>query len=150
MKQKKNLLYQPDLTIGSKVINMILENEGVNPKRFAEEIGVTPAQVYDLRSGKTKNISGKFANKILKRYSKYSKAWLMTGDGEVFSSAEHLTEKPELDIKGKHPGNDVVVSREVFDVIKNLSESVLSQQRTIESELQHLRRRIDENTDRNV
>lgn len=37
-----------------KVINFILEKEKLKAGTFAKTIGVTPTQIYDLLSGKTK------------------------------------------------------------------------------------------------
>ena len=68
---------------GSKVINMILEREGLKAGTFAKVIGITTAQVYDLQKGKVQKISPKVAEKILKIYPFYSYSWLLTGEGDM-------------------------------------------------------------------
>lgn len=79
---------------GSKVINMILEREGLKAGTFAKVIGITTAQVYDLQKGKIQKVSPKIAEKILKVYPHYSYSWLLTGEGDVVSSTT-LTKKAE-------------------------------------------------------
>ena len=46
---------------GSKVINMILEREGLKAGTFAKVIGITTAQVYDLQKGKVCGIITKLS-----------------------------------------------------------------------------------------
>ena len=57
-----------------KVINFILEREKLKAGTFAKAIGVTPTQIYDLQSGKTKKISESVANKIVSAFPIYNKA----------------------------------------------------------------------------
>lgn len=68
---------------GSIVINVILEREGLKAGTFAKSIGVTPTQVYDLRDGRTKNITPKIAEKIKKVYPHYAYSWLLSGEGDI-------------------------------------------------------------------
>jgi len=68
----------------TEIILEVLRIEGLNPKRFAESIGVLPVQIYELKSGRLKKISEAIADKILKKYRKYRKSWLMTGEGTPF------------------------------------------------------------------
>lgn len=67
----------------SALINKILETEGIKAATFARNIGVHPTQIYDLQSGKTKNVSTEMADKIVAYYPKYNKYWLLTGEGEM-------------------------------------------------------------------
>ena len=43
--------------------------------------------MYDIRSGKTKNVSYSIADKIIAKYPKYSRAWLLTGEGAMLNEA---------------------------------------------------------------
>lgn len=124
---------------GSKVISRILESEGINANKLAEIIDVKPTQVYDLKSGKIKKLSESFANKVLSKFSNYSKSWLMTGEGEMYAQANDEVKKTSLKGIVSDLDNQVVLSKEVFDVIRNLSESVLSQQRIIECDLREIK-----------
>jgi len=71
-----------------------LKHAGLNAKQLADNIGVTPTQIYDIRSGKTKSITESIADKILLKYSEYSKSWLLTGEGEMLKSG---SEKKPID-----------------------------------------------------
>lgn len=64
-----------------KVINFILEREKLKAGTFAKIIGVTPTQIYDLISGKTKKISESIADKIISAFPAYNKIWILTGSG---------------------------------------------------------------------
>lgn len=82
-----------------KVINFILERENLKPGTFARSIGVTPTQIYDLLSGKTKKISESIADKILKAFPAYNKAWVLTGTGNPMQ--ESLIEVPVKEDEGE-------------------------------------------------
>lgn len=81
-----------------KVINFILERENLKPAAFARAIGVTPTQIYDLQSGKTKKISEAVADKIIKGFPIYNKVWILTGSGNPLE--ESLIEIPTKEQKG--------------------------------------------------
>lgn len=61
-------------------ISKVIEAEGESPASFAAKIGITPTQIYDIQSGKTKSITAKTAAKIKAVYSNYSIEWLTTGE----------------------------------------------------------------------
>lgn len=77
----------------SALINKILETEGIKAATFARNIGVHPTQIYDLQSGKTKNVSTEMADKIVAYYPKYNKYWLLTGEGEMLRSGQLQTQE---------------------------------------------------------
>ena len=81
-----------------KVINYILEREKLKAGTFAKAIGVTPTQIYDLKSGKTKKISEAVANKIIGAFPHYNKIWVLTGAGNPI--LDSLTEVPVKDNEG--------------------------------------------------
>jgi plasmid maintenance system antidote protein VapI len=81
-----------------KVINFILEKENLKAAPFARAIGVTPTQVYDLISGKTKKISESVADKIIKAFPAYNKIWVLTGAGNPMQ--ESLSEVPLKEEEG--------------------------------------------------
>lgn len=133
---------------GRKVIIKILEIERLNAKRFAEIIEVQPTQVYDLKSGKIKKISESFADKILDKFSKYSKTWLLTGDGEMLSESS-LSNKIagklndlNPDYKVNNQNENVTMPREVFEMLNKLTDTVQSQQRIIDIELKEIRKEL--------
>lgn len=82
-----------------KVINFILEREKLKAGTFAKAIGVTPTQIYDLQSGKTKKISESIANKIVNAFPIYNKVWVLTGSGSPIE--ESLQQVPIRDDDGE-------------------------------------------------
>lgn len=100
-------------------IDFLLKHAGLNAKQLADSIGVTPTQIYDIRSGKTKSITESIADKILLKYSEYSKSWLLTGEGEMLKSGSE--KKPvDSDCEG------------LLATIRELSETVNRQSKEIE------------------
>lgn len=78
-------------TIGSKVINAILENERINANVLAEKIGIPRTQtIYDLINSKIKKVSPNYADKILSAFPYYNYSWLLTGEGPMLKE-----EKPK-------------------------------------------------------
>ena len=67
-----------------EIILQLITDVGLNAKQFAESIGATPTQIYDLQSGKIKKITDRMADKILSRYNRYSRLWLLTGEGPKY------------------------------------------------------------------
>lgn len=85
-------------TLGSIVLNKILENEKLNPNQFAESIGLERTQpIYDIINGKVKKISTNYAKKILAVYPHYNYNWLTTGEGEMLKIKSEVTPKAESD-----------------------------------------------------
>lgn len=85
-------------TLGSIVLNKILENEKLNPNQFAESIGLERTQpIYDIINGKVKKISTNYAKKILAVYPHYNYNWLTTGEGEILKIKSEVTPKAESD-----------------------------------------------------
>ena len=69
-------------------------------KKFAEAIGVSPQNLYDIKAEK-KGLTSFIADKILDRFPQFSKAFLMFGEGEMLME-DVLERKPE---RGRHNGN---------------------------------------------
>ena len=67
-----------------EIIDFILHETGTNANQFATSIGITSAQVYDIRGGKIKRISEKIADKILAVYPDFNRVFLLTGEGEPY------------------------------------------------------------------
>lgn len=66
-----------------EIISTVLNREKVSASAFAKSIGITPTQIYDLQSGKIKNISANVGNKIVAKYPNYNLAWLISGNGDM-------------------------------------------------------------------
>lgn len=80
----------------SERLQNVIDNERLIKKTFAEKIGFArPQAIYDVLSGKAKSISEQLANKIVSVFPKYSKAWLMTGEGSMLKSEAGLSSAEE-------------------------------------------------------
>ena len=62
----------------------------------------------------------------ISKISFINKSWVLTGDGEMLKNND-------LGIQKKDKSDNITLSREVFDLIKNQAEAILSQQKTIET-----------------
>lgn len=65
-------------------LQYIVNNEGLSNNRFATEIGVSPAAVTHIVSGRN-NPSLEIIAKIASRYPKYSLRWLVLGELPILS-----------------------------------------------------------------
>ncbi len=79
------------------LIEAILDHLDIKATPFAKSIGVHPTQIFDLKSGKIKNISQSIADKILKVYPDFNRTWLLTGDGEMLRSSDSTKMIPFYD-----------------------------------------------------
>ncbi len=65
-------------------INQLLEYYNLNAKQFSERIGdKRPQRIYDVQKGKAQSISTALSNQIISVFPAVSKAWLLTGEGEM-------------------------------------------------------------------
>lgn len=78
---------------GSDIIKLILNDLGVKAPTFAKSIGLQYQRILDIQNNKTKKISTTVADCIVEKYPQYSRAWLLTGEGEMY-------------VKGKGKDND--------------------------------------------
>ena len=73
---------------GADIICKILTHYQLNPKSFSEKIGLErPQAIYDIQSGKTKNISAKMADKIISVFPEVDRSWLLTGEGNMLKES---------------------------------------------------------------
>ena len=96
----------------------------MNQKEFAELIHVNQPDLSSYLSGK-KPFGMTLINRISLELS-INKEWLLTGEGEML-----LSNNPKIYNEDK--SDNITLSREVFDLIKNQAEAILSQQKTIET-----------------
>ena len=67
-----------------QIIETLAEYFNITVSELAQKAGYERAQsFYDVISGKTKNISPKMADKIVRAFPKISKDWLLTGNGSM-------------------------------------------------------------------
>ena len=113
----------------SERLQYIVDNEGLNAKIFSERIGFErPQSIYDVLKNKTKNITENLANRITNVYPKYSKAWLMTGEGDVLKS----------DSNNNQMTNEAETNSDKITTIDKALEEIAAQRRLTEQALQHI------------
>ncbi len=76
------------MTPGEK-LEALARHFGLNIKELSERCGyVRPQALYDVTSGKTRNVSPKMANKIFAAFPQVNRAWLLQGEGRMLLDAE--------------------------------------------------------------
>lgn len=87
---------------GANIISKLLNYSELNPKSFSEKIGlIRPQSIYDIQSGKTKNISPNMADKIISVFPEVNRGWLLTGEGEMLKSKSNEPNQNIEDMKTK-------------------------------------------------
>ncbi len=107
-------------TVKERLIKF-LEIKRISKSEFGRRIGVSSAFITSMRQ----SMQPDKVKRIALEFPELNTTWLLTGEGEMFN-------KEEKKSPSKEEENTVTMSREVFDQISKLTETVLSQQQTIE------------------
>lgn len=67
-------------------VKYIIENEGYNKNSFSKEIGMTNNATIGRLINEHRTPSKSTVDKILLRFPKYNRDWLITGKGEIFAT----------------------------------------------------------------
>ncbi|MDR2003985.1 MAG: hypothetical protein LBQ74_13215 [Prevotella sp.] len=107
-------------------ISEILDLKGITKYRFCKDLGLSNGFLDKPREITT----DKYAN-ILEYLPDISPEWLLTGKGSMLKSEDRPI---SFDTKNQDEKRDdnISIPREVFDQITRLTETILSQQKTIE------------------
>lgn len=87
-----------------EIIETLLAYTHETASGFAKQIGITPTQIYDLRSGKIKRISPAIADKIVDEYPLINKAWLLSGEGNMLTTSDKETKDEQTPVKSYTSG----------------------------------------------
>jgi hypothetical protein len=110
----------------TKRISEILDLKGITKYRFCKDLGLSNGFLDKPREITT----DKYAN-ILDYLSDVNPEWLLTGNGQMLKNKDSpVIAEPK--IKYEKQNDNISMPREVFDQITRLTETVLSQQKTIE------------------
>lgn len=107
------------ITIPERISMLVLYAKCKNVKALAQRLDENQQILYDLKSGKTQDISGRVANKIFLVFPDISEAWLLRGEGEMLKNYE---EKPET----------MAIPVDILRLNLNLTEIIRQQQETIQ------------------
>ena len=78
-------------------LEYIIEEQGLSYNKLGTEIGLNRAQaLYDIKNGKTKEISQEIAEKIIQRFPEYSITWLRVGIGSPYNSKYNRVFEPKF------------------------------------------------------
>lgn len=70
-------------------IEILMRHLGMNARKLAMSVGVSPQTIYDIQKGKH-GISKDLAEKISAKYLNVSRLWLLTGEGEMLSKGNRI------------------------------------------------------------
>ena len=70
-------------------IEILMRHLGMNARKLAMSVGVSPQTIYDIQKGKH-GISKDLAEKISAKYLNVSRLWLLTGEGEMLSKGKKI------------------------------------------------------------
>lgn len=105
-----------------KVVNwLIFIGYAESEKEVAEKLGYTKSSFSQIVNGRVP-LSDKFIKKLCSTNSNINEVWILTGEGEILHEDKLVNIGPEI-----------TMSREVFELIQNLTATNLSQQKTIHS-----------------
>ena len=104
------------------VIAAIKYKHGLKQAEIADRMGIKNTYLSDVINGRSP-LSELFSDKLITAFS-ISKIYLLSGEGEVFEEEEKAPSTSEI----------ISMPREVFEQITRLTETVLSQQKTIEGQ----------------
>lgn len=119
-------------------ISEILDLKGITKYRFCKDLGLSNGFLDKPREITT----DKYAN-ILKYLPDVNPEWLLTGNGQMLKN-EDSPVIAEPKIKYEKQNDNISMPREVFDQITRLTETVLSQQKTIEKLADHQKRAVED------
>lgn len=119
-----------------EIIIKLLDYSELNVKQFSERLGMKRGQaIYDIMSGKTKRVSEKLANQIISEFPEISKAWLLTGEGEMLKNNSAVADNHSISIAGEEiKENNIHMNSD--ETIAKLIDEVSAQRRLTEIALQ--------------
>lgn len=125
-----------DIQRVKKVVDWLIFKDKIKSrKELAEKMGYTESSMSQILNGKV-SLSERFIKKLSIMDDAINQNWILTGDGNMLNCSDDLTEpifeqQTQMYYGG---GESVEIPREVFDQIAKLTETILSQQRVIESQ----------------
>ena len=112
------------MSINERVNKIITDLFNGNKTAFSKRIDVKPTTVSNIVNERATKPSSEILKNIIKAIPEINPSWLLTGEGEMLKSESTDENKRDAEI---------LISREVFEQLNRLTETVLSQQRTIEN-----------------
>jgi hypothetical protein len=117
---KLNIINVDYMPVKERIREFIKYKE-ISERLFCRKIGVSSTYVNSIRE----SIQPDKIQSISMQFPELNAGWLLTGEGEMLKSNSACS--------NAETAGSISIPREVFDHIARLTETVLSQQRTIES-----------------
>ena len=117
--QKKSQLVenqQEKISYTAQVFAELLRFTGKNARQFALETGISEEQISKLLKGKRNSVTGKVADKVLEHYPEISRAWLLSGEGDMLNN---VSVSGDGNIANGN-GNTAHVGVSASDIVKQL------------------------------
>lgn len=108
------------ITIPERISMLVLYAKCKNVKALAQRLDENQQILYDLKSGKTQDISGRVANKIFLVFPDVSESWLLRGEGEMLKKSSAT--EPDT----------ITIPIDILRLNLNLTETIRQQQETIQ------------------
>ena len=112
--------------IKERLISFI-EAKSLTKSGFEKMCGLSNGYINNFKG----NLGSEKLEAILTAFPELSREWLLFGNGEMLVG-EVPAKSHDLPVPSAVAGESVTIPREVFEQITKLTETVLSQQRTIE------------------
>lgn len=109
------------MAVKERLIEYVRYKE-LSKSEFCRIIGVSNAFISSIR----KSIQPDKIESIALNFPELNLTWLLTGQGQMLNFNERKSD-------ANKESNGVVVPTELFDILNKLTDTVLSQQRTIET-----------------
>jgi transcriptional regulator with XRE-family HTH domain len=76
------------LTISQR-LRLFLDDLGIEQQEFADALGISRQVVSNAINGRTKYPKSDFLILLMKAYPQFNIYWLLTGEGEMFTTSEN-------------------------------------------------------------
>ncbi|MBR1526853.1 MAG: hypothetical protein IJ640_09390 [Prevotella sp.] len=107
--------------IKKTTIEIIADNERLTLSKLAAIIECLPQNMYDIKSGKAKSVSASIADKIVSAFPKYSRTWVITGEGNMYSHPQSITGDGNVQVGGN--ASNVNAGAALDNAIKEISNA---------------------------
>lgn len=116
-----------------EIMNELLAYSGLNAAQFLTKIGEHLTTIQDIKSGKTKRITERLADKITSQYPEISRQWLMLGTGDMIASEDGIN----ISKVGDHNSNSGNITT-VDDRLVHLLEEATQERMKLHAERDRL------------
>lgn len=104
-------------------IEALMREYGLNPRKLALSVGVTPQNIYDIQKGRH-GISKELADKISTKYLNVSRLWLLTGSGKMLWHDNDVTTIGDGNNVNNGHDQMVTVDASIIEALRKSQEQI--------------------------